>query len=97
MESQPQNPEFRNNPEKFHTCAVLNNNINPYQNVSVYITSNSYAMVCSPVRGDNVQALASGLSHIQVGSHGLTFYTVYISVDMAHYDFFFVPKLAKVV
>ena len=23
MESQPQNPEFRNNPENFHTC-VLN-------------------------------------------------------------------------
>ena len=23
MESQPQNPEFRNNPENFHTCSEL--------------------------------------------------------------------------
>ena len=22
MESQPQNPEFRNNPEKFHLCSL---------------------------------------------------------------------------
>ena len=24
MESQPQNPEFRNNPEKFHLCISMN-------------------------------------------------------------------------
>ena len=24
MESQPQNPEFRNNPENFHPCTVKN-------------------------------------------------------------------------
>ena len=29
MESQPQSPECRNNPENFHPCTVLNNNINP--------------------------------------------------------------------
>ena len=25
MESQPQNPEFRNNPENFHPCSMLTN------------------------------------------------------------------------
>ena len=25
MESQPQNPEFRNNPENFHTCITVSN------------------------------------------------------------------------
>ena len=25
MESQPQNPEFRNNPENFHPCLLLSN------------------------------------------------------------------------
>ena len=34
--------------------------------------SNSYAMGCPPVRGDNPQALASGLSYVQVDKHGLT-------------------------
>ena len=29
-------------------------------------------MVCPPVRGDNPRALASGLSPIQVDSHGIT-------------------------
>ena len=32
MESQPQNPEFRNNPENFHPC------IHPYL---MYVSSNS--------------------------------------------------------
>ena len=27
MESQPQNPEFRNNPENFHTCDFSHNDI----------------------------------------------------------------------
>ena len=26
MESQPQNPEFRNNPENFHPCKYIKNN-----------------------------------------------------------------------
>ena len=26
MESQPQNPEFRNNPEKFHPCTCIKTN-----------------------------------------------------------------------
>ena len=35
-------------------------------------TSNSYTMGCPPVRGDNPQALASGLSYVQVDKHGIT-------------------------
>ena len=34
--------------------------------------SNSYAMGCPPVRGDNPRALASGLSYVQVDKHGIT-------------------------
>ena len=33
--------------------------------------SNSYTMGCPPVRGDNPQALASGLSYVQVDKHGI--------------------------
>ena len=29
MESQPQNPEFRNNPENFHTCSIISLNFLP--------------------------------------------------------------------
>ena len=32
----------------------------------------SYTMACSPVRGDILRALASGLSYIQVDKHGMT-------------------------
>ena len=32
----------------------------------------SYTMGCPPVRGDNPQALASGLSYVQVDKHGIT-------------------------
>ena len=45
-------------------------------------------MGCPPVRGDNPRALASGLSHVQVDKHGITFYTTYISVDLAHHKIF---------
>ena len=41
-------------------------------------------MGCPPVRGDNPRALASGLSYVQVDKHGITIYTTYISVDLAH-------------
>ena len=34
--------------------------------------SNSYAMGCPPVRGDNPRALARGLSYVQVDKHGIT-------------------------
>ena len=34
--------------------------------------SNSYSMGCPPVCGDNPQALASGLSYVQVDKHGRT-------------------------
>ena len=33
----------------------------------------SYTMGCPPVGGDNSQALASGLSYVQVDKHGITF------------------------
>ena len=45
-------------------------------------------MVCPHVRGDNPRALASGLSYVQVGKHGITIYTctTSISVDLAHHE-----------
>ena len=45
-------------------------------------------MGCSPVCGDNPRALASWLSHVQVDKHGITIYTTYISVDLAHQEIF---------
>ena len=36
--------------------------------------SNSYTMGCPPVRGDNPQALASGLFYVQVDKHGITIF-----------------------
>ena len=44
---------------------------------------NSYTMGCPHVRGDNPRALASGLSYVQVDTHGIT-----ISVDLAHHEIF---------
>ena len=43
-------------------------------------------MGCPPVRGDNPRALASGLSNVQVGRHGITIFTTYISVEPAHHE-----------
>ena len=34
-------------------------------------SSNSYTMGCPPVHEDNPQALASGLSYVQVDKHGM--------------------------
>ena len=45
-------------------------------------------MGCPPVRGDNLGALASGLSDVQVDKHDITIYTTYISVDLAHHEIF---------
>ena len=42
-------------------------------------------MGCPPVCGDNPQALASGLSCVQVDK---LFYTTYISVDLAYHEIF---------
>ena len=39
---------------------------------TVKVLSNSYTMGRPPVRGDNPQALASGLSYVQVDKHGIT-------------------------
>ena len=52
------------------------------------LLSISYTMTCPPVRGDNPQALACELSYAQVNKHGLTIYTTYISVDLAHHEKF---------
>ena len=43
-------------------------------------------MGCPPVRGDNPRALASGLSYVQVDKQGITIYTTYINVDLAHHE-----------
>ena len=37
-----------------------------------YALCNSYTMGCTPVRGDNPRALASGLSYVQVDKHDIT-------------------------
>ena len=43
-------------------------------------------MVCSPVRGDNPRALASGLSYVQVDKNMVYLvYTTFINVDLALY------------
>ena len=61
--------------------------------------SNSYTMGCPlAVCGDNLRALASGLSYVQVDKHCRTIYTTYISVDLVLYiTGYFVLKLVKVV
>ena len=41
-----------------------------------------------PVRIDNPRALASGLSYVQVDNHGITIYSTYIRVDIAHHEIF---------
>ena len=38
---------------------------------SIWSISNSYTMGCPPVHRDNPQALASGLSYLQVDNHDL--------------------------
>ena len=53
---------------------------------SVGELSNSYTMGCPRVRIDNPLALASGLSYVHVDKHGITIYTTYISVDLAHHE-----------
>ena len=45
-------------------------------------------MGCPPVCRDNPRALASGLSYEQVDKHGITIYTTYISVDLAHHEIY---------
>ena len=60
-------------------------------NVSGRQISNSYAMACPPVRGDNPRALASGLSYVQMDKQGITIlYHLHkwISVDLVHHEIF---------
>ena len=45
-------------------------------------------MVCPPVHGDNPSSLASGVSPVQEGKQWFNLYTIYISVDLAHYEIF---------
>ena len=46
-------------------------------------------MACPPVRGDNPQALASGLSYIQVEKHGITIlYHLHQCIYFARYKIF---------
>ena len=53
-------------------------------------------MACTSIRGDNPRATVSGLSYVQVDKHGITFYTTYISVDLAHHKIMH-AKLVRVV
>ena len=53
-----------------HSCEIISN-LNQWFNRRCCL-SNSYTMGCPPVRGDNPQALASGLSYVQVDKHGIT-------------------------
>ena len=39
--------------------------------VSSSLGNSQYTMSCPPVRGDNLRALASGLSYVQVDKHGI--------------------------
>ena len=55
----------------------------------------NYTMGCRPVRGDNPQASASGLSYVQVDKHGITI-LYHISVDLTHHKTFML-KLVRVV
>ena len=43
-------------------------------------------MGCPPLRGDNPRASAKELSHVEADKHGITIYTTYISVDLAHHE-----------
>ena len=45
-------------------------------------------MGCPPVRGDNPQALRSGLSYIQVDKHGITISYHLFSVDIVYHEIF---------
>ena len=58
------------------------------EDLNTFCLGNIYTMGCPPVRGDNPRALASGLYYVQVGKHGITFYTTYISRDLAHHEIF---------
>ena len=52
--------------------ATLNSSKSFGQFLLRIISSPSYTMGCLPVCQDNPQALASGLSYVQVDKHGIT-------------------------
>ena len=52
--------------------------------IMAIILSNSYTMGCLPVRRDNPRALASGLSYVHAGKHGITI----LNHQHAHHDIF---------
>ena len=45
-------------------------------------------MACLSVRGDNPQALTSGLSYVQVDKHGVTILFHLHQLDLAHHEMF---------
>ena len=56
-------------------CVFSSENISHLKKNLFYLFDglyNSHTMGCPPVRGNNPQALASGLSHVHVGNHGIT-------------------------
>ena len=58
--------------ELFKLLQFLYKNFNLEFTFPIMKLSNSYTMACTPVRGDNPRALASGLSYVQVDKHDIT-------------------------
>ena len=49
MESQPQNPEFRNNPENIHPCELIENKLTNLPYYKIIVTSSKLrAFIISP-------------------------------------------------
>ena len=61
------------------------------------ILSKSYTMGCPPVCGDNPQALASGLSNVQVDKHGVIILYHLHQCRTLHIARYFVLMLVRVV
>ena len=70
LSSHDKNQIHVHNHARVHTESYVSVIIEPFW--SFCVISSSYTMGCPPVRGDNPRALASGLSYVQVGKHGIT-------------------------
>ena len=60
---------------------------------SLYEISNSYSMVCPPVCGDNIRALASGLSPVQVDKPLFNYFIPPTPVHTLHITNLFCAKV----
>ena len=94
---------FQNN-EQIKELVLRKNNLGESVTIigealGMYCICNSYTIGCPPVRGDNLRALASGLSNVYVDKHGISIlYHKYLippsSVYLAHHEIFHV-KVGK--